>query len=212
MTAAHRIRYYFWTLVIATAVFGGCRSATPEVEFYTLSADERGLDERTESMDRTVAVGVGPMKFPKLIDRSQIVVRKGPNKLEIDEFHRWAGSLREDFLEVLAMNLSVLLRSNHVTAWPWEEFFTPDYRIFLDVHAFDGAPGETVRLAATWTVTGGDARKPLLVRRSTILESVSGTDYQTYVAAKNRALSAFSREIATALEKLAASSETPSEK
>ncbi len=208
MRIAGCIRYYVWVIIIAMAVFSGCRGATPDVEFYTLSVDSQGLDdEQIESMDQTIAVGVGPMKFPKSIDRSQIVVRTGPNKFEVDEFHRWAGSLREDFLEVLALNLSILLKSNHVTAWPWEEFFTPKYRIFIDVHAFDGVPGETVLLSATWTITGGEGRKPLLVRKSIIREPVPGTDYEAYIAAKNLALSAFSREIARAVKKLETSRE-----
>lgn len=187
----------------AMAVFSGCRGVTPDVGFYALSPDSRGLgDEQIESTDQTIAVGVGPMKFPKSIDRPQIVVRTGPNRFEVDEFNRWAGSLREDFLEVLAMNLSMLLKSNHVTAWPWEEFFTPNYRVFLDIHAFDGAPGGTVQLRAAWTITGGEGRNALLTRKSIIEEPVRGTDVDAYITAKNRVLSVFSQEIAQAVKNL----------
>ena len=197
------MRYFVWSFVITMAVFSGCRGASPRVEFYTLAVDMRGLqDEQIEVMDQTIAIGVGPMEFPLSLDRPQIVLRTGPHKFEVNEFHRWAGSLREDILEVLTINLSILLRSNHVTAHPWEGFFTPDYRIFMDIHAFDGNLGGTVLLAASWTITDGEGRKALLVRKSIIREPVHGTDYEAYIAAANRALSGFSQEIAQAIKKL----------
>jgi len=159
-------------------------------------------DAQIEVMDQTIAIGVGPMEFPQSLDRPQIVLRTGPHKFELNEFHRWAGSLREDFLEVVTINLSILLRSNYVAAHPWEGFFTPDYRIFMDIHAFDGNLGGTVLLAATWAITDGEGRKALLVRKSIIREPVLGTDYEAYIAAKNRALSTFSQEIAQMIKKL----------
>ena len=203
MMTTRCMRYFVWSLVIAMAVFSGCRSATPRVEFYTLAVDMRGLpEEQIEVMDQTIAIGVGPMEFPLSLDRPQIVLRTGPHKFEVNEFQRWAGSLREDFLDVLTINLSILLRSNHVTAHPWEGFFTPDYRIFLDIYAFDGNLGGTVLLAASWTITDGEGRKPLLVRKSIIREPVLGTDYEAYIAAQNRALSTFSQEIVQEIKKL----------
>jgi uncharacterized lipoprotein YmbA len=171
-----------WTFVIAMAFFTGCRGATTKVEFYRLNADRQGLeDEQIEVMDQTIAIGVGPMEFPKTIDRSQIVIRIGTHRFEVDEFRRWAGSLREDFLEVLTVNLSILLRSNHVAAYPWEEFFNPDYRIFMDVHEFVGDLGGSVILAVTWTITDAEGRKALLARKSIIREPVLGTDFEAYV-------------------------------
>jgi uncharacterized lipoprotein YmbA len=146
MTSGY-IKTMAWTLVIAMVFFTGCRSATTKVEFFRLNADRQGLeDEQIEVMDQTIAIGVGPMEFPQTIDRSQIVIRIGPHRFEVNEFHRWVGSLREDFLEVLTVNLSILLRSNHIAAYPWEEFFNPDYRIFMDVHEFVGDLGGTVIL------------------------------------------------------------------
>jgi uncharacterized lipoprotein YmbA len=192
-----------WTSIIAMIVFTGCFGKSPKVEFYKLIEDLQGLeDDQIEVMDQTIAIGVGPMEFPKTIDRPQIVTRISPHRLEVDEFHRWAGSLRDDFLEVLTVNLSILLRSNHVAAYPWEEFFNPDYRIFMDVHEFVGDLGGTVILAVTWTITDAEGRKAVLARKSIIREPVLGTDFEAYVSAINRSLSTFSQEIAREIEKL----------
>jgi uncharacterized lipoprotein YmbA len=173
------------------------------VEFYTLnSVIETPATAQVAAADQDLAIGVGPMVIPKTIARPQIVTRSGPNRLEVDEFHRWAGSLREDFLRVLSANLSILLKTNWVATHPWEDYFKPTYRIVLDVHQFDGSLGEQVLLNVTWTITGQDGRKALLVRKSIITQPVSGKDYEAFVSAKSRVLATFSREIATEIKNL----------
>lgn len=204
MMTTRVFRYFVWSFVIAMAVFSGCRGTTPRVEFYQLAADRQGLeDEQIKAMEQTIAVGVGPMLFPPLLDRPQIVTRTGPYTYKVDEFHRWGGTLSQHVLEILTVNLSILLRSNYVAAHPWEQFFAPDYRIFMDVHAFDGFLNGDVRLIATWAITDGEARKPLLVRKSIIREPVRGASYGAYIEAQNRVLSIFSQEIAQAIKKIA---------
>ena len=192
-------------LVLSAAIFNlfGCRSTTPPVEFYTLTPLTGMSEEQkaVESMD-TLAVGVGPVEIPKINDRQQIVTRTGPNKINVEEFHRWAGSLYEDFLRVLTVNLSILLHTNLVEAYPWEDYFDPDYRVFMQVHQFDGQLGEHVVLDATWTITGREAKEVLLVRKSQMKEPVQGMDYEAFVAAKSRILADLSREIAHEIESL----------
>ena len=197
------IRNIAWTFVIGMVVFTGCRSKTPPVRFYTLSTIAQTAEKTpVAEVDQPIAIGVGPMEIPKTIDRPQIVVRINPNKLEVDEFHRWAGSLYEDILEVLTQNLSILLKSNHISAHPWEDFFNPDYRIVMDIHRFDGSPGDHIVLNVTWTITDGRGRKPLVVRKTIIREPVLGMDFEAYVLAKSRALAHFSREIAREITNL----------
>lgn len=197
------IRYIGWILCILTVFIAACRGATSPVEFYTLnSVIETPATAQVAAADQDLAIGVGPMVIPKTIARPQIVTRSGPNRLEVDEFHRWAGSLREDFLRVLSANLSILLKTNWVATHPWEDYFKPTYRIVLDVHQFDGSLGEQVLLNVTWTITGQDGRKALLVRKSIITQPVSGKDYEAFVSAKSRVLATFSREIATEIKNL----------
>ena len=190
-------------LFAAIFMLSGCRSAAPPVEFYTL-APLTGMPEeqKTVELNDTLAVGVGPVEIPKINDRQQIVTRTGPNKINVEEFHRWAGSLYEDFLRVLTVNLSVLLHTNLVEAYPWEDYFDPGYRVFMQVHQFDGQLGEHVVLDATWTITGREAKEILLVRKSQMKEPVQDMSYEAFVAAKSRILADLSREIAHAIESL----------
>jgi uncharacterized lipoprotein YmbA len=191
------------TIFMMLVFLAGCRSFTPPVEFYTLTPlTAASQDDKATGLRDSIAVGVGPVQIPKINDRPQIVSRIGPNKINVDEFHRWAGSEYEDFIRVVSMNLASLLQSNLVAAYPWEEYFDPDYRIFIEIQQFDGRLGEYAILDVTWTVTGREARDVLFVRKSLIKEPVRTEDYEAFVAAKSRILAALSREIALAIEKI----------
>jgi uncharacterized protein len=186
-------------LAVCMAIFilTGCRSASSPIEFYTLTP-LTGIAEAGEGagIGEAFAVGVGPLQMPKIIDRPQIVSRTGVNGINVDEFHRWGGSLYEDFLRVLTLNLSSLLRSNRVAAYPWEEYFDPDYRIYLEVYQFDGRLGDYALLNVTWTITGRRPSDVLRIRNSVIKEAVQSGDYEAFVAAKSRILAALSRQMA----------------
>ena len=185
------------SVCMAILMLTGCRSATTPIEFYALTpligAPEA---DNTASLGDDVAVGVGPLQMPKIIDRPQIVSRAGRNRINVDEFHRWAGSIYEDFLTVLAMNLSSLLKTNLVAAYPWEDYFDPDYRVYMEVNQFDGRLGEYALLNITWTITGRQPSDILRVQNSVIKEAVQTADYEDLVAAESRILAALSREMA----------------
>ena len=188
---------------MAFLVFAGCRSATQPVEFYTLTPlDVISEEDKVVDLKGTLAIGVGPVELPKINDRPQIVTRTGPNKVNVDEFHRWAGSLYEDFLRVLTVNLSKLLQSNLVAAYPWEDYFNPQYQIFMEVHQFDGKLGNNVVLDVTWVLTGREARAIMAVRKSHIEEPIDGMNYEAFVSAKSRTLANLSRQIANEIRTL----------
>ena len=200
-------RNYFQHVVtlafLALFVLAGCRSSTPPVEFYTLSPMAVVSEaDKIDGLADNIAVGVGPLQIPKVIDRPQIITRIGPNRINVDEFHRWAGSVYEDFLRVMTMNLSALLNTSLVVAYPWEDYFEPDYRVFLDAHQFDGLPGQYVQLDISWTITDREARRILLVHKTSIREPVQGEDFNAFVAAKSRTLETLSLQIARGIKEL----------
>ena len=191
------------TIFTVLVFLAGCRSSTPPVEFYTLSPLTSVSEaDKVAGLRDNIAVGVGPLQIPNIIDRPQIVTRIGPNKINVDEFHRWAGSVYEDFLRVVTMNLATLLPSSLVVAFPWEDYFDPDYRIYMEVQQFDGRLGQYAQLVITWTITTQEARKILLVRKSLIREPVQGEDYDAFVAAKSRILATLSRQIAQGIKEV----------
>lgn len=182
----------------------GCRSTPSPTAFYTLTTLAKGNPTgQSPAPQGDLAIGVGPAQLPEYLDRPQIVTRTAPDRLTLSEFNRWGGSLAKDFLRVLTENLSGLLGSDRVVAYPWAERLEPSYRVALDVQQFDGPLGEAVVLKVTWIVTGHDGKKPLSVRKSMIQEPVSGKDYDALVAAHSRAVAALSREITEEIRRLA---------
>jgi len=143
---------------------------------------------------------VGPVEFPKFLDRPQIVTRKSQNRLDVSEFHRWAGSFSEDFLRVLARNISMLLPADRVAAYPWTDQFSPTHRIQLTVEQFDGRFGGDVVLNVTWSVWNKKDTNEPEVKKSLIREPLSSGSYEALVAAKSRAIAALSQEIAEAIK------------
>lgn len=194
------------TIALVLGIFllgsGGCAGSKP-ARFYTLRpVSAPGGRVGTVSADQRIAVAVGPVVIPDYLDRPQIMVRSGPRELELSEFDRWAGSLEEDISRVLAENLSVLLSRNRVTVFRWGGDASPfpaDYHVSIDVTRFEGTMGESVVLAAQWSVSREGDRRVLSARESNVKEPVEGKMYDALVEAMSRALATLSREIAAAI-------------
>jgi hypothetical protein len=191
-----------WAFLLLVFFVAAC-STTPPVAYYTLNTlPEMQQEIPAAVMDDTLAIGVGPVEFPKFLDRPQIVTRKSQNQIEVSEFHRWAGSFPGDFSRVLAKNISILLPSDRVAVYPWGEQFSPTYRVKLDVEQFDGQLGERVVLDVTWMVTDQEGTNKLVVRKSLIEEPVSDKTYEALVVAESNALVTLSRTIVEEIRKL----------
>ena len=188
------------TVMLALAALAACRGPLPNMHFYALTPLAEPAAERSAP---PASVGVGPLDIPRVLDRPQIVTRTGENQFSMAEFHRWGGSLSGDILDALAQDLSALLGSDRVVAYPWTRFITPEFRVPVEIHRFDGALGGEVTLVATWAVHFGEEHAPRTVRKTTLVEPAGGSDYDALVAAHSRALNRLSREIATELCQLA---------
>lgn len=190
-----------WAFLVMVFLLAAC-GTTPPVKYYTLNTlPEMQQDTREAVSGHGIAIGVGPVDFPKLLDRPQIVIRQSQNRVKVSEFHRWASALQGDFSRILAKNISILLPTDRVAVYPWTDQFSPTYRIKLDVKQFDGQLGNVVSLDVTWSVTGREGKDPV-VRTTVIEQPVSTEDHEGLVAAMSRALETLSREIAEEIRRL----------
>jgi uncharacterized lipoprotein YmbA len=157
---------------------------------------------KTQATGKSVGIGIGPIKFPDHLDRPQIVTRTSANAIQLSEFDRWAGSLREDFSRVLAENLSILLSTDYIFIYPFTKSTPIDYKVAVEVVRFDGELGKTAALTARWTVMEGDSKAFKLVRRSKITETADDSSYEAMVAALSRTVERLSHEIAETIQSL----------
>jgi uncharacterized protein len=140
---------------------------------------------------------VGPVSVPAAVDRPQFVVQAAPNRVDVDEFNRWAAPLNDSIAQAVAGDLVKLLGTPNVAAAPLANF-DPAYRVTIEVQRFDSAPGQAALLEAVWTVrkaSGGVTRSGRTVAR----EAVQGDGFDALAAAHSRALAKMSGDIAAAI-------------
>ena len=194
------------TLVVAftTLLLSGCGGSSQRVEFYTLNPlTDMQAKVNSPAADQKLSIGVGPVEIPEMLNRPQIVTRSGPNKLNVDEFNRWAGRLDENLAGVLAENISLLLATDQVAVYPWQTDFKPRYRVALKIRYFEGQWGKDVILEAIWSVSSQQSQQTHIKRKSVINESLTPEpDYAALVAAHSRAIAQLSREIVKEIQNL----------
>lgn len=178
-------------------LISGC-AGTPSSKFYTLSpiTDQAKYSPKEDPL----SIAISPIKFPDYLDRTQIVTRPSPNTLNVSEIHRWGGSLSSNFVQVFGENLSALLGTERIFYPRQIETFPIDYRVRLNVKAFEGELGKEVILDVDWIVIDQRQKKAVFMQNTIIRESAEGPDYESFVSAQSRALGALSRQIASTMK------------
>src|SRR5271166_6602514 len=168
-------------IALVAALAAGCGTTAPS-RFYTLDS--------TAAADGTpparCAVIVGPVSVPASVDRAEFVVQVAPNRVEIDEFNRWAAPLGDSIASIVAANLTVLLGTPEVATAPLANF-NPDYRVTINVQRFESVRAEAAIVEAVWAVQkrgGGPSRSGRTVAR----EAVQGEGFDALAAGHSRAL------------------------
>ena len=118
----------------AVAAFG---CSTAPSRFYTLDSTATPSGAQMAH----IAVTVGPVSIPAAVDQPQFVVQVASNRVEIDEFNRWAAPLGDNIARVVAGDLTVQLGTPNVAAAPFANF-DPTYTVTIEVQRFDSIRGE----------------------------------------------------------------------
>jgi len=196
-------------LGLLAAVLAGCFGSAP-TRFYTLSAVEAPATAGQEVPGGTATrLGVGPVALADYLNRPQIVVRAGENEVRLGEFHRWAGSLREDIAQVLSENLSNLLSPDRVSVVSWRRAVPVEHRVSVDILRFDLVAGRQALLKAQWVLYGKDGKTILWSEESTVSRAVRDEGYGAQVSALSLTLADLSETIATRIRPLLKRADRP---
>ena len=181
------------TAMALALLLAACAGPAPKESFYVLSAAPANA---TGSAPRVL---VGSVSLPEAVDRTAMVIRVGPNKVDIDDASRWAEPLKSAIPRVLAENLRRELGSTNVTSSRQGSLPTPDFRVAVDVQRLDASFDDGTTLDALWTVTPatGAARSGQTVAR----EKTATPDAAGIAAALSVALEALARDIAAAIRR-----------
>ena len=102
----------------------------------------------------------------------------------------------------MAENMTTLLGTDQVVVYPWPGGLNPLVRIEFEVHQFDGKLGDSVVLRVSWILKTPDKTDNTHLKRATIVQPVTGPDFDALVAAKSKALEKLSRMILDEMKKI----------
>jgi uncharacterized protein len=194
-----------WMAAIALA---GCTFLSPvpdKSKFYVLTPMASGDSGSQVNPGNTsgLVLGLGPIKFPDYLDRTEIVTRIEPNQLQFSENDHWAESLKDNFTRVFSQDLSTLLGTQQIVNFPWFSSTHVDYQIVVTVDRFECDNQGNARLAARWSVND-PASGRILDRSDADLSAACGGSIDQGVAALSQTLAGLSRQIATAVTRVSA--------
>jgi uncharacterized lipoprotein YmbA len=197
--AALRFAAPFVGLIVLGVV--SCTGTSKPAQFYLMQPMDSAAVTNAP-IDRPIRIGVGPVTLREHLKRPQIVIRMAGAQIKLSEFHRWAESLEENFIQVLTENLILLLGTEEVFVYPWSGMLQLDYRIELSIHRFDVEQGKGAQLNVRWTIFDADKDSVLVNRRNVFTRALTSSAYEDVVDAQSALLADLSRQIAEDIEKL----------
>jgi uncharacterized lipoprotein YmbA len=205
----NNIRLIAPVLIAFTLIFSSCLgggpSRTPATRFYVLNS-LYGAENKAElapvAVLKDVAIGVGPVRLSKVLDRPQIILRASHNEIQVADLDRWAAPLNENITNVLVDNLSALLSTGNILKFPWKARIPIDYQVVMDITRFDGMPGGNADLRARWGILRENDSKILSKGKSILTEPIGEDSIGAMVSAQSRLMAKLSREIAEEIKKL----------
>jgi uncharacterized lipoprotein YmbA len=176
-----------WPLV----AIAGC--ASKQSRFYTLDSTATQVLALTPPS----AIMVGSVSVPASVDQPQFIVQVAPNRVEVDEFNRWAAPLNDGIARAVAGDLAIQLGTPDVATARLANF-KPDYVITIEVQRFESIRGQAALVEAMWAVrksSNGETRSGRTIAR----EAVQGDSFDALAAGHSRALATVSGDIAATI-------------
>ncbi len=193
MTQTTRPRHVgLLALLAVTCILAACAESQPS-RFYLLSSLPPA---EASGSGKPLSVGVGPISMPEYLNRPQIVTRETDTKLALAEFDRWGEPLGELFSQVMAANLSSLLKTERVYSLPRRRTASLDYQVEIDVYRFDADQAGLVHLTARWSLYGKGGKK-LLETGTVSFTEPGGRSPDALADGMSRVVERFSRSIAS---------------
>ncbi len=191
----------WWIATLVMALCMGCFSAGGPTAYYTLHAIPTDEEIGSERQATQLVIGIGPVELPEYLDRQALVTRISPNRVMVNDGHRWAGSLQSEILRVLADDLVMQTGAEQVVVFPWSHNSEPDLQLRIKILAFEGHKDGKAQMKAAWTLTPAQSHQPAVHRVTVIEENSESPGFEGLTAALGRALGRLSREMAVAVSK-----------
>jgi hypothetical protein len=192
------VTHWAWTGFLTMILLAGCALSSPQIAYYSLYAPAQTAAPAPAISP--LAVSVGPVTIPDILKQTQIATGGADGRYLLSDYHRWSGELDRDFARAVAEHLARGLGTEQVALFPWDQHFTPTYRVLIDVLSMGGRPGEEATLAVRWSLVDPQGQKPAQIRRSDLRETPAAAGYAAWVAAQQRNIAKLGQEITAVLQ------------
>lgn len=205
LTRGTRLRAAGTCLLLALGL-AACAAQSQPSRFFVL--EPLSTDARVAGPDPAAGprLAVGPVKLPKHLSRTQMVVHRSGNRIDLLEFDRWGEELDENMTRVLTENLSLLVPTDRIAGYPWDRNIPVDYQVTVDIARLAVAADRRVTLIARWRIFNYRKRALLTSGKSVATERAPGQGSEGVANAISEGLAKVSREIAAAVRGLKAGS------
>ena len=180
----------------------GC-GISPHSKFYMLSSMPVPV-ERTQlnNNQNRITIGVELSDIPAYLNKPQIAVRVNSNELKLEEFNRWAETVKLSFPKIVANNLTSILPTEKFLVYVRKGILSSDYQVLLNVTQFDGTPGKKVSLIVQWGLFESEKAELISTQISDISVKTNGDGFDALVSAESKALEILSQQISLAIKEL----------
>lgn len=185
-------------IALSVLLFGlfGCSSA-PETHYYSLLPDAKVT---AQGLGENIALGIGPVIVPDILDRPGLVSYSGENQLKISTYHIWAGKIDSAISSKLSAEIGQRLDIERIWAFPWDNRIRPEYQIRLQINDMGGVLGGEVQLNLVWTLLSEYGQKEQLSKAIRLQKTLENHSYDSYVAALNQLWTEVSQIMATTIK------------
>jgi hypothetical protein len=188
------------TLATFVAIMISACGSSPPARYFALNPIDA---EYRQDPDDAVILGLGPLRIPDYLNRSQIVTRDLEAEMQVNEFSRWTEPLSIALPRIVATDIDNLLDQVVVVMYPYDALVQSyvSYRLVGDINRFEADQSGLTVLDVQWGIVDADGKMVVPVRRNRYQAQASpGDDLNNVVSAMNDALSQFSRDVVSRIE------------
>ena len=172
--------------------------------FYLLKAipsDNLKLAQNKNSMEK-ITVLVKLLNFPEYLDQPQMIIRENDYKLQINEDHRWAEPIKNDFTRVFVKNLDSRITPNDARVYSKLDGSKPDYQLSIEVFQMDVNMNDEAVLKTEWSLSTGKKAKLVTRQNNEYIVPIKNNSFESGVEAQSKAIGLLADQIAETIRTL----------
>jgi uncharacterized lipoprotein YmbA len=194
-----KVFIYIFFAAFAFALYS-CGSSKPFQRYILVPVAERENAGSGKTEYSKIIISAGIIELPEYLSGPKITSFKKSNELYMDEYNRWASSLKGNFEKVLLEDISAYIPTDNIAFYGVDEETLDAFRINALVTQFGLQADSSIVLNARWGVPKG---KDIftLDKKSFISEDGKGADYNAQAQIMSALTAKLAKEIAEEIRK-----------